>query len=150
MPEQNDKKHLRSGLTVVELMIVLILLGVVFCSGMLGLRAYHRRAEITNAVRCVTAAMQTARYRAIGLNRRIKLSCSDQGNLELDMRKNGRWVFLERVKLPTGTRTRLNAEPVFHPEGHVVPLCSVFVQVEHYRRRISISMAGRIQVMPLP
>jgi len=138
------------GITVVELMAVMAILGIVLCMAVLGLRAYHRRADAVNGVRCVTAAMQAARYRAISDNRRVRLSRNDQGNLELEVRENGQWQLLKRIALPQGVMLSINAQPVFYPEGHVVPLCSANIRIGPYRRKISISMAGRIKVTPLP
>ncbi|HDP95929.1 MAG TPA: hypothetical protein ENN40_11305 [Candidatus Aminicenantes bacterium] len=145
-----DYSRLRSGITVVELLVTVIVLGIILCSGVLGMRAYHRRADAANGVRCVTAAMQAARYRAIKHNRRVRLSQNKAGNLELEVRKNGNWHLLEQITIPAVVEFRLNADPVFYPEGHVVPLCSAFVSVGPYQRKISISLAGRIKVTPLP
>lgn len=144
------KRAARSGITVLELLTVVLLLGILICTGVLGLRAYHRRADAANGVRCITAAMQAARYRAIKHNRRVKLSQSEGGDLELEVRKSGNWVLLERITVPAAVEFHLNADPVFYPEGHVVPLCSATVRVGPYGRRISISLAGRIKVTTLP
>lgn len=144
------KRGSRSGISVMELLIVVLVLGIMLCAGVLGLRAYHRRTDAANGVRCVTAAMQAARYRAIKHNRRVRLSQSKGGNLELEVRKSGNWQLLERIIIPEAVEFRLNADPVFYPEGHVVPLCSATVSVGPYRRKISISLAGRIHITPVP
>lgn len=150
LPGYFNKRAARSGITVMELLTVVLLLGILLCAGVLGLRAYHRRADAANGVRCITAAMQAARYLAIKHNRRIRLSQGLGDDLKLEVRKSGNWHLLEQIKIPAAVEFRLNADPVFYPEGHVVPLCSATVRVGPYRRRISISLAGRIQVTPLP
>lgn len=139
-----------AGITILELLAVTTILGIMLVMGVLGLRAFHLRAEAINGVRCVTAAMQTARYRAIGDNRRVRLILGERGGLELEVYKSGEWCPDERISIPEGVAVDLNARPVFYPEGHVVPLCSAYVTIGRYRRRISISQAGRIKVTTLP
>jgi len=139
-----------AGITFMELLAVTAILGIMLAMGILGLRSFHLRAEAINGVRCVTAAMQTARYRAIGDNRRIRLVQGERGGLELEVLKNGEWCPEKRIPLPEGVEIKLNARPVFYPEGHVVPLCSAYVTIGRYHRRVSISQAGRIKVTSLP
>ena len=144
-----QNRGLAKGITVLELLAVIATLGLMLCAGVMGLRTFQLRAEAINGVRCVTAAMQTARYRAIGDNRRIRL-VQEGGGLELEVYKSGEWSTEQRIPMPEGVELRMNARPVFYPEGHVVPLCSAYVTIGRYRRRISISMAGRIKVTTLP
>ena len=150
MRDRNSARIFLSGITLVELLTALALMGIVLSMGALGVRAFRARGNVMNGVRCVTAAFQAARYRSIGLNRRQRVEQANDRHLNLQEINEGGWETIQVFTAPEDVFLSMNARPVFYPEGHVVPLCSVYVTSEQYRRRVSISLAGRIHVTSVP
>ena len=134
----------RKGYTLVELLVALSVLGLLLAVGVPSFRGITARWDIAEGVRTVTAALYTARYNAVKMNRSVKFSIQ---NNEIQLReKEGRtWEVFQTFKVESNITITGNASPVFSPSGFAAPLCSVYVESERYRYRITLSSAGRVK-----
>lgn len=131
-----------------ELVVILVILLIVLRTGVPGLRAFFSHMEISGALRTATLAMQSARYQALRLNKRVKLQLLEDRFLLME--KQGKyWKMFYAFEPVKNVSLRMSAFPVFSPYGTVGPLCSVYVENSRRRYKISISMAGRIKVTEL-
>lgn len=134
-----------AGLTIVELLVTVVLASLLFLMGFTGFQWFQNNAQTTQAIRTVTSAFSTARYRAIQENRSVKC-CLESGRLVLKKKENNRWLPFSHTKLAEELEVTMNASPVFLPTGFVSPLCSVFIKDKKHRHKITLSIAGRIKV----
>jgi prepilin-type N-terminal cleavage/methylation domain-containing protein len=135
----------QNGFTVVELLIAVILLSALFLVGFTGFQSFLDSARTTHAIRAVTSAFSSARYRAIQENKSVKV-CLEKNQLVLKQKRDNQWQACSHVNFGEKIEVSMNASPVFSPTGFVSPLCSVHIKSEKHLYKITLSMAGRIKV----
>jgi len=136
------------GINLLELLIGLGILSLLLTLAVPGFKSFYSRMEINNGLRTVTLALNTARYKAIVMNRRVKFTI--EGNrIVLKEKTSDLWEELMHFDLEEKVSYSINAAPVFSPTGSVSPLCSIYVANKDYRCKIAISIAGRINVTQL-
>lgn len=143
---KKPKKHpAKTGMTLLELLVVTILLTMVWTIIVPTFSAFFDRARITHNVRKVTIALNTARYQAIWLNRKIKVDY-DPTNHSIALKKkiNSRWRNYKYFSIHPDVSVSFNRGPVFSPTGTAAPLCSIYITYKDYRYKITISMAGKV------
>lgn len=127
------------------MLVAIAIFPLIFRIGFSGFHWFQARARITNALRTITSAFNTARYQAIDRNRSVKI-CLEEARLNLKTRSDGEWKTFTKFDLGEKISASMNAEPVFLPTGFVSPLCSVVARHERYAYKITLSIAGRIKV----
>jgi prepilin-type N-terminal cleavage/methylation domain-containing protein len=140
-----DKKS-RDGFSVAELLIAVSLFGLLITIGFSGFKSFQHHTRTSNAIRTVTSAFNTARYRAIEHNNSIRVSL-ENSRLILKQKTGGEWEPYLDFQLPPGQAATMNASPVFYPTGYASPLCTVIIKNNRDEYRITISIAGRIKVI---
>lgn len=141
-------KRRKDGFTLLELIVVLVILSLVLYLGVPGVGAFFNHIEINSGLRMATVALQSARYKSILLNKRIKLQLAGQQFLLME-KQSGKWQMIFAFEPVSNVSLRMSAFPVFSPYGTVSPLCSIYVKNDRRQYKISISMAGRIKVAEL-
>jgi Tfp pilus assembly protein PilE len=142
-----DRKN-RGGFSVAELLITVSLFGLLVTVGFSGFKSFQHHTRTNNAIRTVTSAFNTARYRAIEHNKSIRVSL-ENNRLVLKLKKGEEWLPYLDFQLPPGQAATMNASPVFFPTGYASPLCTVTIKNSRDEHRITISIAGRIKVTKL-
>jgi type IV fimbrial biogenesis protein FimT len=140
-----NKNHHKKGITLLELFTVVGIISLVLTMAVPNYKSFYSRMEIRSGLRTVTMALNTARYKAIQLNKRVKFTMEGD-RIVLKEMINRRWVELRHFGLEEKVSFSINSSPVFSPTGSVSPLCSIYVANRDYRYKITISMAGRIKV----
>ncbi|MCP4221697.1 MAG: prepilin-type N-terminal cleavage/methylation domain-containing protein [bacterium] len=135
----------KKGFTLLELMIVLGLLSLVLTAGVPRFKAFFSRTAVSSSTRLVVIALQTARYKAVYFNGRVKV-CVEDNLLCLKKKEDGVWEEFKSFTMDKGVTLSTNNSPVFSPTGSVAPLCTLKVGNDRYRYKITLSMAGRIKV----
>ncbi len=138
----------RNGFTLVELLVAVCILALAITMGANIFKASFSRWEASGGVRTVTAAMSTARYNAIKMNRSVKF-CIEDNRVLLKEKVSGRWKTFMHFDVDDNVSLSINSSPVFSPSGFASPLCSIYVENRHYRYKITLSIAGRIKVVRL-
>lgn len=139
----------RRGISVVELLVSVTLFSFLITFAFPGMKALFNQLELTRNIRTVTAALQHARYQAILRNQPVKVEC--QGlQLLLKIKQQTGWQPLQQFLLSDNAHLSMNASPVFFPSGYASPLCTVQLQVNNHRVRITLSIMGRIKVYSVP
>lgn len=136
----------RKGITLLELFIALGIISLALTIVVPGFKSFYSRMEINNGLRAVTSALSTARYKAIMMNKRVKFTIEGD-KIVLNEKESNQWQAFMHFDLEKKVSYSINASPVFSPAGSVSPLCSIYVNNETYKYKITISMAGRIKVM---
>ncbi|MCP5102873.1 MAG: hypothetical protein GY950_05830 [bacterium] len=136
-----DKK----GISVVELLVGLCILAMVIVMGKPSFKATIVRWQVSEGVRTVTSAMAYSRYNAVKMNRSVKF-CIEDHRIVLKEKRGGVWEPFHFFDLDEDISVTTNRSPVFSPTGYASPLCSIYVENEYYRYKITLSMAGRIKV----
>jgi len=138
----------KRGITVVELLIALTILSLVIALAVPGFKSFNKKVKISSSIRTVTLALNTARYKAVGDNRSIKLEVENNKFILLQ-KKDGTWESFMDFDPGEDVTISINASPVFSPEGYITPLCSVYVNCCAEQYKVSVSLAGRIKVIEL-
>jgi type II secretory pathway pseudopilin PulG len=135
----------KKGLTVFELLVAVGLFAFLATALLPGMRSFFRRLEVHNALRTLSAGLNTARYLAIRDNRPVRAELVP-GRLQLSVDDGGDWRVIRSFQLDETLAIRANGRPVFSPLGNVSPLCTVTVESRQRTCRVVISMYGRIRV----
>ena len=140
----------KKGMTVFEMFITLAVISVVITMGMPGFNSYVKRMEVRNTLRTITGVLNTARFKAIMLNKRIKFCIEDKNDEDMVIRlkeKRGYyWEGFMEFSLEKKVSVSINSSPIFFPNGSIAPLCSILVENEISHYKITISIAGRIKI----
>lgn len=140
----------KKGMTTFEMFITLAIISVVITMGMPGFNSYMKRMEIRNTLRTITGVLNTARFKAIMLNKGIKFCIEDKNEEEtmirLKEKKDSNWEKFMEFSLEKKVSVTSNASPIFFPNGSIAPLCSILVENEVSHYKITISIAGRIKI----
>jgi len=138
------------GMTVFEIFVTLAILSVLITMGIPGFNSYIKRMEVRNTLRTITAVLNTARFKAIMMNKGIKFCVEDKNEEEtmirLKEKKDSKWEKFMEFSLEKKVSVTSNSSPIFYPNGSIVPLCSILVENEVYHYKITISIAGRIKI----
>jgi len=146
--KSRGKKSNERGFTLVEIFVTLSIGAVVLVFGLNSYQSFSRRAQIGTALRTVTVALNTARFHSVHKNRKIKVY-QQEGCIVLMAKEGGVWQVYQRYDAVKDVVVTMNNGPVFSPFGSVAPLCSVTVESNYYRYKVSLSMAGRVLVTAL-
>ena len=142
----------QKGMTIFEMFVTLAVISLVVSMVMPGFNSYIKRMEVRNTLRTITGVLNTARFKAIMLNKRVKF-CIEDKNIEdmvirLKEKRDGdsKWKKFMEFSLEKKVSVTINSSPIFFPNGNISPLCSILVdnEVSHYK--ITISIAGRIKI----
>jgi type II secretory pathway pseudopilin PulG len=136
------------GFTMIELLVILGIISLVIMVGIPTFTSVIARWEAAAGVRTVTTALYTARYNAVKMNRSVKF-CIEDNRILLKEKKGRVWKPFWPFDVEESVTLKINASPVFSPTGFASPLCSIYVETERYRHKITLSIAGRIKVLKL-
>jgi Tfp pilus assembly protein FimT len=140
----------KKGMTIFEMFVALAVISVVITMGMPGFNSYLKRMEVRNTLRTITGVLNTARFKAIMLNKGVKFCIEDKNEEEMVIRlkekKDSNWEKFMEFSLEKKVSVTSNASPIFYPNGSIVPLCSILVENEVYHYKITISIAGRVKI----
>lgn len=140
----------KKGMTVFEMFITLAIISVVVTMGMPGFSSYVKRMEVRNTLRTITGVLNTARFKAIVLNKGVKFCIEDKNDEEMVIRlkekKDSKWEKFMEFSLEKNVSVTINSSPIFFPNGSIAPLCSILVENEVSHYKITISIAGRIKI----
>ncbi len=138
----------KDGFSLIELLIYFLLLSIIFTLSIIGFKSFTREAEISNGVRTVIAALNTARYSAVSEYEKVKV-LQNNNDIFLQKKIDGDWTTYKKFKVKGELSVKFNNSPVFSPLGSVAPLCSVYVNNEFKKYKSSISMSGRIKTVQI-
>ena len=142
----------QKGMTLFEMFVTLAVISLVVSMVMPGFNSYVKRMEVRNTLRTITGVLNTARFKAIMLNKRVKFCIEDKNEedtvIRLKEKRDGdsKWKKFMEFSLEKKVSVTINSSPIFFPDGNISPLCSILVdnEVSHYK--ITISIAGRIKI----
>ncbi len=140
----------KKGMTLFEMFITLAIISVVVTMGLPGFSSYVKRMEVRNTLRTITGVLNTARFKAIVLNKGVKFCIEDKNDEEMVIRlkekKDSKWEKFMEFSLEKKVSVTINSSPIFFPNGSIAPLCSILVENEVSHYKITISIAGRIKI----
>lgn len=136
----------RKGFTLQEILVVLSLVGLLLVIAVPSFNGTVSRWEINQGVRTVTSSLSTARFHAVSMKCSIKFIVEEGRRIVLNKKINNRWTPYKAIELNSPVTISSNASPVFAPTGLASPLCTIRVETEYYKYKITLSMAGRIKV----
>ena len=143
---------IQKGMTVFEMFVTLTIISLVVTMGMPGFDSYLKRMEVRNTLRTITGVLNTARFKAIMLNKRVKFCIEDKNEedtvIRLKEKREGdsKWKKFMEFNLEKKVSVTINSSPIFFPNGNISPLCSILVENEISHYKITISIAGRIKI----
>jgi len=144
-----NKKSIK-GMTFIELFVTLAIISIVITMGMPGFNSYIKRMEVQSTLRTITGVLNTARFKAVVLDKEVKFCIEEKNDEEMVIRlkekKDSTWEKFMEFDLEKKVSVTSNASPIFYPNGSIVPLCSILVGNEFYHYKITISIAGRIKI----
>jgi Tfp pilus assembly protein FimT len=156
--------HDPCGLTFVELVITLSVLGLLGAFTFLQLRPLLAQIRLDSGARQIMTDLQIARMRAIAQNRRFRVTFrSDTRDYVVDTESGSSWTRLQlhghtseplanaSIVLPPGvviTAVNSGGDVIFVPRGHVDGGISITLGslAGAGTRRIVVNLAGRVRI----
>lgn len=148
---QNHSTSRRRGMTLLELLVALLIVGMLWSIAIPAFKSFFIRARVEHSVRTVNVALSVARYDAIQWNRSIKVEFNAKQNaIVLKRKENNIWTGYKRFDINEDVFVAFNNAPVFSPYGTAAPLCSINIRYDVFIYKITISMAGLINTKAVP
>jgi len=136
----------QAGFTLMETLLLLFVAALIIFIGASSFTHLIPKYRLHGAVWEVSAKLNEARYTAVlkGAPVRMRLSgstyCLERQNIE-----DGSWLRLSGRRLE-GVVLRANNTPIFHPQGTVSNLATIWVENGWGRYKITLAITGRIKV----
>ena len=135
----------KKGVGVLELLVSMTLISLILTLSLSGFKSLFSQMEMIHAVRTVTSALNTARYRAIENNQPVKVESEEDG-IVLKIKCGARWIPLQVFEWNGRTGIRMTAAPVFSPAGSVTPTTTIELRNRQRVYEITAAITGRIRV----
>ena len=143
----------RSGLTLIELLITISIVGIISAIAVPILRDFLPIYRLNQAARILVVDFQYARTRAISHNKKIRVLFDIENNsYKMQCHDHNEWKDLagepERNLGNAGVcLTAANKNPVFSPQGLVGGMVTAQIKNSRGTRAITVSMSGRVKVL---
>src|SRR5512136_1268919 len=136
----------RAGFTLVETALVIALAGFLIQAGSITFRQLAPKFQLQSGVWTVHTGLSRARFKAIwtGTKARVRFDPS-AFYLETYNEETKSWR-LDKSSFIGGVNIQANNNPVFHPQGTVSDLASIYVSNSRGIYKITIAISGRIKV----
>jgi prepilin-type N-terminal cleavage/methylation domain-containing protein len=136
----------RSGYTLIETLLVLLVVAFILALGASSFIHTIPKYRLQGAVWEVSARLNEARYTAILKGVPVRMRFSGSGYcLERHDPEGGAWLRLSGRSLE-GVSLQANNAPIFHPQGTVSNLVTIWVENAWGRYKITLAITGRIKV----
>ena len=152
------------GVTVLELVVTISLVGVLGSLAFLQVRPFLAQARLNSAARQVAVDLQVARMKAIAQNRRFRVTFrTGTNNYVIDREENFSWTRLilhahttesvasAVISLPRGisiASVNSGGDVIFVPRGHVDGGISITLNslMGAGMRKVIVNLAGRVRI----
>jgi len=135
----------KKGMSLVELFLTLSIITFLLGLGGNTFNSLIEMNKIYGVVKDIRNSFIMSRYEAVKINSPIKIKL-EENNLIIYKSRNNKWEKINDIYLCRICHISMNSNPVFFPNGYVSPTCSVIVEGNHYKYKITISFYGRIKV----
>lgn len=137
----------RKGFTLVEVVLALSLAGLFVYCGVYTFQRLVPKFQLQSGIWEVTSGLNQARFRAIMSGTRVRVRFVSSGFVfERFDEAAGAWRVAGTAVLP-GVAVRANNSPVFHPQGTVSDLASIYVSNSRGAYRVTIAISGRVRAI---
>ena len=134
-----------AGYTLIEAILVCLVVGVIIALGASSFIHLIPKYRLHGAVWEVSAKLNEARYTAVLKNAPVRVRFTGSGYcLEQQHGEDGSWLRLSGRRLE-GVSLRANNAPIFHPQGTVSNLATIWVENGWGRYKITLAITGRIK-----
>lgn len=144
----SSKNH-RIGFTLIEVLITLFLAAIMVGIASTSFLNLSPKYRLKKAVWEINSRMNYARYKAIFEGTKIRIKFSQQSYKIEKYDKNQKEWKKEEENFLKSVTLQANNSPVFHPEGTVSSLASIYISNSWGIYRITLAISGRIKVVKL-
>ena len=135
----------RPGVTLLEVVFVLSLLGFLVYLGAGSFMALAPKYKLENAVREIRTALNFARYKAVLGNCSVRVRFGASGwDMDCYDAKTKSWR-LWRREIPAGVRIDANNTPIFTAAGTVSGLATIVVTNGWGSYKLTLAITGRVK-----
>jgi Tfp pilus assembly protein FimT len=147
-----------SGLTMFELLIFIIIIGIVMTIAIPSYRMYMVKSRLNGAVRMVMSDLMAARMKAVSLNQKAKVSFESNGyQIWNDADGNGTVADNEGDNIQKDIRPDYydvtlssSANPIFHPRGTAALGGTVTLTNPQGSKFVIVALTGRVRISNTP
>ncbi len=137
----------RRGFTLVEVVLALALAGLLVFGGAYSFRRLIPKYQLQSGIWEVTSGLNQARFRAIMSGAPVRVRFVPPGFVfERYDEAAKAWRIAATAVLP-GVAVRANNSPIFHPQGTVSDLASIYVSNSRGAYRVTIAISGRVRAI---
>ena len=135
------------GFTLVEIVLALTLAGLFIYGATYSFQRLVPKFQLQSGIWEVTSGLNQARFRAIMSGEPVRVRFVPAGFVFERYDEAAKiWRTARTASLP-GVAVRANNNPVFHPQGTVSDLASIYVSNSRGAYRVTIAITGRIRAM---
>ena len=137
-----------SGLTMFELLIVVVIIGIVITIAIPSYRMYMVKSRLNGAARMVMSDLMAARMKAIKVNRdvRVDFSTSGGGQYTFDVGQAEAVTKNVQSHYSGVTMQSTVTSVIFNPTGRAGAINTIIVNNSLGSKSITISTAGRVRI----
>lgn len=135
------------GFTLVEIVLALTLAGLFVTGGAYSFQRLVPKFQLQSGIWELTSGLNQARFRAIMSGEPVRVRFVPSGFVFERYDEAGKiWRTARTASLP-GVAVRANNSPVFHPQGTVSDLASIYISNSLGEYRITIAISGRVKAI---
>lgn len=134
----------RNGFNFAETMVSLSLISFLILFSLPSLKSIISKLNFKSAQSQVINSLYLARYKSAftGVSYRWK-ALGDA--IAIERKSEGKWILEIKIKLSYGTVSSNNI-PIFHPEGLVTNMATIYLKSKKVSSKITVAITGRIKV----
>jgi len=148
MPGYPHVRRKQRGISFVEVLVTMTLLGIVLAMAIPNFRAVGSSYSLGQAASQVSADFQATRMRAIAANATMRFTYDSTTRTYFMERQNGvSWVVERRSQLPTGvTVGTVSTTPTFNSRGMLIQAVSIPLILNGKTKTVSVNVLGQTTI----
>ena len=137
------------GFSLLDLVITLSLLSILLCISLPFSKKMGLKYLLKNTTREICANLSYARYKSIFQRAKYRVRFSEKNYaVERYNSIKKKWE-IEKINILRNVIVNTNNNPIFHPNGTVSNLASIYISNSTGKYKITIAISGRIKISKL-
>ncbi len=135
----------KNGFNLIETTVSLYLISLLMVFSIPSFKNMISKLNFKSAQSQVINSLYLARYKSAFTSLSYRWRALGD-SIAIEREENGKWVLDRKIKLDFGVVTANNT-PIFHPEGLVTNMATIYLKSKKISSKITVAITGRIKVV---